>query len=180
MRVARAPRAAPRSSAATSASSCPAGANPVVLRRNSNALFLLQRLRDEAHRFAITYHRTLRGKERLRSALDSIPGVGAERRRRLLRAFGSVKTHARRQRRGAGRACRASRAALAATVRAALDRGRCHAERAVDTRRLRLVACRRSSDAVSRTAGRRSSGRGEPRGAAREWTLTLRVGEDYA
>jgi excinuclease ABC subunit C len=69
----------------------PGRRNPVILRRNSNALFLLQRVRDEAHRFAVTYHRTLRGKERLRSVLDSIPGVGAERRRRLLRAFGSVK-----------------------------------------------------------------------------------------
>ena len=62
----------------------PGRVNPVVLRRNSNALFLLQRLRDEAHRFAITYHRSLRGKERLRSLLDSVPGVGAERRRRRL------------------------------------------------------------------------------------------------
>ena len=69
----------------------PGRKNPVILKRNSNALFLLQRLRDEAHRFAITYHRSLRGKERLRSALDAIPGVGAERRRRLLRHFGSVK-----------------------------------------------------------------------------------------
>ena len=43
----------------------PGRRNPVVLRRNSNALFLLQRVRDEAHRFAITYHRKLRGKERL-------------------------------------------------------------------------------------------------------------------
>jgi excinuclease ABC subunit C len=69
----------------------PGRRNPVILRRNSNALFLLQRVRDEAHRFAVTYHRTLRGKERLRSVLDAIQGVGAERRRRLLRAFGSVK-----------------------------------------------------------------------------------------
>lgn len=69
----------------------PGRKNPVVLRRNSNALFLLQRLRDEAHRFAITYHRKLRSRERLRSALDSIPGIGAVRRRRLLRHFGSVR-----------------------------------------------------------------------------------------
>ena len=48
--------------------------NPVVLRRNSTALFLLQRVRDEAHRFAITYHRELRRRERLRSALDDIAG----------------------------------------------------------------------------------------------------------
>ena len=69
----------------------PGRKNPVVLPRNSTALFLLQRVRDEAHRFAITYHRELRKKERLRSTLDSIPGIGAERRRRLLRAFGSVR-----------------------------------------------------------------------------------------
>lgn len=69
----------------------PGRVNPVLLRRNSSALFLLERIRDEAHRFAITYHRTLRGRERLASVLDAIPGVGAERRRRLLRAFGSVK-----------------------------------------------------------------------------------------
>jgi excinuclease ABC subunit C len=69
----------------------PGRKNPVVLKRNSNALFLLQRVRDEAHRFAITYHRALRKKERLRSVLDAIPGIGPERRRRLLRHFGSVK-----------------------------------------------------------------------------------------
>jgi excinuclease ABC subunit C len=69
----------------------PGRKNPVILKRNSNALFLLQRVRDEAHRFAITYHRQLRSTERLRSVLDSIPGVGAGRRKRLLRHFGSVR-----------------------------------------------------------------------------------------
>jgi excinuclease ABC subunit C len=69
----------------------PGQSNPVVLRRNSNALFLLQRVRDEAHRFAITYHRKLRAKQTLYSALDRIPGVGGARKRALLRAFGSVK-----------------------------------------------------------------------------------------
>jgi excinuclease ABC subunit C len=69
----------------------PGRKNPVILKRNSNALFLLQRVRDEAHRFAITYHRQLRSKERLRSVLDSIPGVGSGRRKRLLRHFGSVR-----------------------------------------------------------------------------------------
>jgi len=69
----------------------PGQSNPVVLRRNSNALFLLQRVRDEAHRFAITYHRRLRAKQTLYSALDRIPGVGGARKRALLRAFGSVK-----------------------------------------------------------------------------------------
>ncbi len=69
----------------------PGRKNPVILKRNSTALFLLQRVRDEAHRFAITYHRQLRSKERLRSALDSIPGIGSTRRKRLLKHFGSVR-----------------------------------------------------------------------------------------
>ena len=69
----------------------PGRKNPVVLPRNSTALFLLQRVRDEAHRFAITYHREVRQRERLRSTIDAIPGIGGERRRRLLRAFGSVR-----------------------------------------------------------------------------------------
>jgi excinuclease ABC subunit C len=69
----------------------PGQSNPVVLRRNSNALFLLQRVRDEAHRFAITHHKELRTKQTLYSALDNIPGIGGARKRALLRAFGSVK-----------------------------------------------------------------------------------------
>jgi len=69
----------------------PGQSNPVILRRNSNALFLLQRVRDEAHRFAITHHRKLRSKQTLYSTLDRIPGVGNARKRALLRAFGSVK-----------------------------------------------------------------------------------------
>ena len=69
----------------------PGQTNPVILRRNSNALFLLQRVRDEAHRFAITHHRKLRSRQTLYSALDRIPGVGGVRKRALLRAFGSVK-----------------------------------------------------------------------------------------
>ena len=64
---------------------------PIVLPRTSEALYLLQRVRDEAHRFAITYHRTLRGKVSRQSALDAVPGVGPKRKRALLRAFGSVK-----------------------------------------------------------------------------------------
>lgn len=63
---------------------------PVVLPRDSQALYLLQRLRDEAHRFAVTYHRNLRGKTGLKSLLDEIEGVGAARRGALLKAFGSV------------------------------------------------------------------------------------------
>ena len=69
----------------------PGQANPVILKRNSNALFLLQRVRDEAHRFAITHHRRLRSRQTLHSVLDRIPGVGGVRKRALLRAFGSVK-----------------------------------------------------------------------------------------
>jgi excinuclease ABC subunit C len=69
----------------------PGQSNPIILRRNSNALFLLQRVRDEAHRFAITYHKKLRAKQTLYSALDKIPGIGGARKRALLRAFGSIK-----------------------------------------------------------------------------------------
>ena len=65
--------------------------DPIVLPKNSSALFLLVRIRDEAHRFAITYNRELRRRARLRSALDDIPGVGPARRRALLRHFGSVR-----------------------------------------------------------------------------------------
>lgn len=122
----------------------PGRANPVVLRRNSNALFLLQRLRDEAHRFAITYHRALRGRERLRSALDAIPGVGAERRGRLLRAFGSVKRMRAATVEELARVPGIS-AALATTVRAALDR--LGGDGNVDTRRGRLVAVPSEADA---------------------------------
>jgi excinuclease ABC subunit C len=68
----------------------PGQSNPVILKRNSNALFMLQRVRDEAHRFAITHHRKLRSKQTLFSALDRIPGIGGARKRALLRAFGSV------------------------------------------------------------------------------------------
>ena len=64
---------------------------PIVLSRNSNGLFLVQRARDEAHRFAITYHRKKRAKTTIRSSLDMIPGVGPKRRKHLLRKFGSVK-----------------------------------------------------------------------------------------
>jgi excinuclease ABC subunit C len=69
----------------------PGRKNPVVLHRTSTALFLLQRVRDEAHRFAITYHRELRRRERLHSGLEDIAGVGPERRRLLLRHFGSLR-----------------------------------------------------------------------------------------
>jgi len=69
----------------------PDAAEPVIMPRNSQALFLLQRVRDEAHRFAITFHRNLRGKYSVKSALDLVPGVGPKRRKMLIRTFGSVK-----------------------------------------------------------------------------------------
>jgi excinuclease ABC subunit C len=64
--------------------------DPILLPRGSQGLFLVQRIRDEAHRFAITYHRQRRSKGAVRSALDSVPGVGPKRRRMLIRRFGSV------------------------------------------------------------------------------------------
>jgi excinuclease ABC subunit C len=64
---------------------------PVIMSRSSEGLYLLQRVRDEAHRFAITYHRAKRGKAATTSALDSVPGLGPARRAALLKAFGSVK-----------------------------------------------------------------------------------------
>lgn len=63
---------------------------PVRLPRNSAALQLLQRVRDEAHRFAVEYHRSLRGKSQKISGLDGIPGIGPARRRELLQRFGSL------------------------------------------------------------------------------------------
>ena len=56
----------------------PGRADPVTIPRQSEALFLLQRIRDEAHRFAITFHRELRGKRMTTSVLDDIPGLGAD------------------------------------------------------------------------------------------------------
>ncbi len=64
---------------------------PIVLPRNSQALYLMQRIRDEAHRFAITYHRNLRGRNAKKSVLDEIPGIGPVRKRALIRKFGSLR-----------------------------------------------------------------------------------------
>ncbi|MGD0247709.1 MAG: excinuclease ABC subunit UvrC [Candidatus Limnocylindrales bacterium] len=64
---------------------------PVLLPTTSPALYLMQRLRDEAHRFAITYHRSLRAKAATHSAFDDLPGVGPKRRAALLRVFGSAR-----------------------------------------------------------------------------------------
>jgi excinuclease ABC subunit C len=69
----------------------PGRTDPVVLPATSSALYLVQRIRDEAHRFAIAYHRDLRSKASVRSAFDDLAGVGPKRRRALLRVFGSVK-----------------------------------------------------------------------------------------
>ena len=68
----------------------PGAPQPVHLAKDSAALHILQRARDEAHRFAISYHRKLRHKEAVASALDDIPGIGPRRKRALLRKFGSV------------------------------------------------------------------------------------------
>jgi excinuclease ABC subunit C len=64
---------------------------PVTLPRDSQALYLVQRIRDEAHRFAITFHRATRGKAALKSPLDEIKGVGPRRKKALIQRFGSVK-----------------------------------------------------------------------------------------
>src|SRR3989338_4685411 len=65
--------------------------NPILLPPTSIGLFLLQRIRDEAHRFAVTYHRKLRSRKSLTSVLDSISGVGPNKKRQLLQKFGSAK-----------------------------------------------------------------------------------------
>jgi len=65
--------------------------DPVILPRTSEALYLVQRIRDEAHRFAITYHRDVRRRSGMQSALDTIPGVGPKRKKALLKRFGSVR-----------------------------------------------------------------------------------------
>jgi excinuclease ABC subunit C len=69
----------------------PGRSDPIVLPATSAALYLVQRLRDEAHRFAITYHRKVRAAAQTRSALDDLPGVGPARKRALLRVFGSTR-----------------------------------------------------------------------------------------
>jgi excinuclease ABC subunit C len=69
----------------------PDRSDPIHISRGSEALYLLQRIRDEAHRFAVTYHRLRRGKKMTRSALDGIPGLGPARRKKLMRELGSVR-----------------------------------------------------------------------------------------
>jgi excinuclease ABC subunit C len=63
----------------------------VILPRSSEGLYLLQRVRDEAHRFAIAYHRQKRGKAATASELDNVPGLGPARRTALIKHFGSVR-----------------------------------------------------------------------------------------
>jgi excinuclease ABC subunit C len=68
----------------------PGRKNPVIFQRNSRALAVLQHARDEAHRFAVTYHKKLRRQRTLRSLLEELPGIGTARKRALLRQFGSL------------------------------------------------------------------------------------------
>ncbi len=68
----------------------PAQSEPVILPRDSQALYLVQRVRDEAHRFAVSYHRTVRRKRGLASQLEEVPGIGPKRRQALLQHFGSI------------------------------------------------------------------------------------------
>jgi len=63
---------------------------PIVLAEHDPALLLIQRIRDEAHRFAVTFHRKARSMRDLRSELDEVPGIGPRRRQALLRVFGSL------------------------------------------------------------------------------------------
>ncbi|MEX1208790.1 MAG: excinuclease ABC subunit UvrC [Acidimicrobiia bacterium] len=69
----------------------PGRADPIRIPRGEDGLFLLQQVRDEAHRFAVSYHRMLRGRRMVDSVLDGVPGIGPVRKKALLRRFGSVK-----------------------------------------------------------------------------------------
>ena len=73
----------------------PNESEPEMIPRTSSALKLLQQLRDEAHRFAITYHRNLRGKVHVKSSLDNIEGLGPKKRELLIKTFGSLKKNQR-------------------------------------------------------------------------------------
>ena len=70
----------------------PQKSKPIILPHSSQGLQLLQRLRDEAHRFALSYHQKVHKKEAFASALDAIPGIGSKRKRALLKQFGSVQS----------------------------------------------------------------------------------------
>jgi excinuclease ABC subunit C len=69
----------------------PRTSEPIIIPRGEESLYLLQRVRDEAHRFAITYHRKLRDRSMVDSLLDDVPGIGAGRKKALIKRFGSVK-----------------------------------------------------------------------------------------
>jgi len=69
----------------------PGRPEPVLIDRTDEGLYLLQRIRDEAHRFANSYHRERRGRRMVDSVLDGVPGIGPARKRALLREFGSLK-----------------------------------------------------------------------------------------
>jgi excinuclease ABC subunit C len=69
----------------------PGRSEPLTIPRGEESLYLLQRVRDEAHRFAITYHRKLRGKRMVDSLLDGVDGIGPARKKQLIRRFGSLK-----------------------------------------------------------------------------------------
>jgi excinuclease ABC subunit C len=69
----------------------PGNPEPLRIPRDAEALYLLQQVRDEAHRFAITYHRQLRSKSMVDSVLDEVPGIGPKRKKDLLKRFGSLK-----------------------------------------------------------------------------------------
>jgi excinuclease ABC subunit C len=69
----------------------PRSSSPIILPQRSQGLYLVQRIRDEAHRFAITYHREVRGKRALTSVFDEVQGIGPARKKALLKRFGSVR-----------------------------------------------------------------------------------------
>ncbi len=69
----------------------PGRPEPIQIPRDAEALYLLQRVRDEAHRFAVEYHRKLRSKSMVDSVLDEVPGIGPKRKKDLLKHFGSLK-----------------------------------------------------------------------------------------
>ncbi len=69
----------------------PGSPDPIILPRSSQGLYLVQRIRDEAHRFGITYHRKLRSDRTFKSVLDEIPGIGPKRKQALMKHFGSVR-----------------------------------------------------------------------------------------
>ncbi len=69
----------------------PGSPDPIILPRSSQGLYMVQRIRDEAHRFGITYHRKLRSDRTFKSVLDEIPGIGPRRKQALMKHFGSVR-----------------------------------------------------------------------------------------